>query len=172
MGLPRVSGLSTRRVHELGQLRPRLRALSLAIQGKTELKALPTAAGARSVPRSEPPAPLPLGIPAHATCRSPLCLSPCLPPLAPPAPPFLQVFGHPGALTGIAYNSAVFGLGYKVLRKGLTPAGVAHAWFLGSAVFAAFGAGGYMLVCLYFIFGTLVRERERSYAIQEHGTSA
>ncbi|KAG2427964.1 hypothetical protein HXX76_011951 [Chlamydomonas incerta] len=54
------------------------------------------------------------------------------------------------------YNSAVYALGYKVLRKGLTPAGVAHSWFLGSTVFAAFGVGGYVLVCLYFIFGTLV----------------
>lgn len=50
----------------------------------------------------------------------------------------------------------MFTVGYKVLRKGLTPAGVAHAWFLGASVFSAFGAGGYSLVCLYFIFGTLV----------------
>ncbi len=54
------------------------------------------------------------------------------------------------------YNTAVFTLGYKVLRKGLTPAGVAHAWFLGASIFSAFGAGGYSLVCLYFLFGTLV----------------
>ncbi|KXZ43595.1 hypothetical protein GPECTOR_86g389 [Gonium pectorale] len=33
--------------------------------------------------------------------------------------------------------------------------GVAHAWFLGASIFAAFGVGGYTLVCLYFIFGTL-----------------
>ncbi|KAG2450027.1 hypothetical protein HYH02_000131 [Chlamydomonas schloesseri] len=66
------------------------------------------------------------------------------------------IVGHPGPLTGILCNSAVFALGYKVLRKGLTPEGVAHAWFLGSAVFAAFGLGGHGLVCLYFIFGTLV----------------
>jgi uncharacterized membrane protein len=46
--------------------------------------------------------------------------------------------------------------GYSILRKGLTPAGVLHSWFLGSTVFAAFGASGYLLVCLYFIFGTLV----------------
>ncbi|PNH06971.1 hypothetical protein TSOC_006612, partial [Tetrabaena socialis] len=63
---------------------------------------------------------------------------------------------HPGLVTGILCNSAVFALGYKVLRKGLTPAGVAHSWFLGGSVFSAFGAGGYVLVCLYFILGTLV----------------
>ncbi len=46
--------------------------------------------------------------------------------------------------------------GYPVLRRGLTPVGVAHAWLLGASVFSAFGAAGYLLVCLYFIFGTLV----------------
>lgn len=41
--------------------------------------------------------------------------------------------------------------------KGLTWEGVFNSWLLGTSVFAAFGAGGYLLVCLYFIFGTLVR---------------
>ncbi|KAL6748616.1 integral membrane protein DUF92-domain-containing protein [Haematococcus lacustris] len=63
---------------------------------------------------------------------------------------------HPGWPTGIAVNTAVFTAGYKVLRKGLTPSGVAHAWFLGASVFSAFGPGGYLIVCLYFILGTLV----------------
>lgn len=54
-------------------------------------------------------------------------------------------------------TTAVFILGYKVLRKGLTAEGVAHAWALGTAVFSAFGVPGFLLVCLYFIFGTLVR---------------
>lgn len=64
---------------------------------------------------------------------------------------------HPGWTAGILANSVVFAVGYKVLRKGLTREGVAHAWFLGSSVFAAYGGGGFSLVCLYFIFGTLVR---------------
>lgn len=68
-----------------------------------------------------------------------------------------QLTGNTGWVTGALCNSAVFTLGYKVLRKGLTPAGVAHAWFLGASIFSAFGLGGYVLVCLYFIFGTLVR---------------
>ncbi|GLI69865.1 hypothetical protein VaNZ11_014582 [Volvox africanus] len=67
-----------------------------------------------------------------------------------------ELGGHPGLTTGVLCNSAVFTLGYKILRKGLTPWGVAHAWFLGTSIFSAFGLGGYVLVCLYFIFGTLV----------------
>jgi uncharacterized membrane protein len=67
-----------------------------------------------------------------------------------------QVVAHPGFLTGAVCTSGVFTLGYKVLRKGLTRVGVAHAWFLGASVYAAFGLGGFSLVCLYFIFGTLV----------------
>ena len=40
---------------------------------------------------------------------------------------------------------------------GLTPAGVLHSWVLGSAVYSAFGPGGYLLVCLYFLMGSAVR---------------
>ena len=40
---------------------------------------------------------------------------------------------------------------------GLTAAGVLHSWALGTAVYSAFGAGGYVLVCLYFILGSAVR---------------
>ncbi|GIL90177.1 hypothetical protein Vretifemale_17875 [Volvox reticuliferus] len=70
----------------------------------------------------------------------------------------MQLLGHPGLTTGVLCNSAVFALGYKVLRKGLTPLGVARAfWFLGTSIFPAFGLGGYVLVCLDLIFGTLVR---------------
>lgn len=69
---------------------------------------------------------------------------------------------NPGLLYGASINSIVFTLGYKVLRKGLTVAGVMHAWFLGTSVYAAFGYGGHLLVCLYFIFGTLVRSATRA----------
>lgn len=61
---------------------------------------------------------------------------------------------HPGLQAGFAFNSAVFLLGIKVLLSGLSPTGVAHAWFLGGSVFAAFGWSGYLLVCLYFLIGT------------------
>ncbi len=43
------------------------------------------------------------------------------------------------------------------LSTGLTPAGVAHSWVLGCTIYSAFGPGGYLLVCLYFILGSAVR---------------
>ena len=62
----------------------------------------------------------------------------------------------PGLAVGALANSAVFGAGLRVLLGGLTPTGVAHAWVLGTSVFAAFGAGGYALVCVYFLAGSAV----------------
>lgn len=44
----------------------------------------------------------------------------------------------------------------KVLLAGLTPAAVIHSWVLGTLVYAAFGAGGYLLVCMYFVVGSAV----------------
>jgi uncharacterized membrane protein len=46
--------------------------------------------------------------------------------------------------------------GARVLLAGLTPEGMAHAWVLGAATWAAFGKGGYALVCLYFLAGSAV----------------
>ena len=46
--------------------------------------------------------------------------------------------------------------------QGLTPAGVAHSWVLGTTVYSAFGAGGYALVCLYFVFGSAVTKLKLS----------
>ncbi|GAX77260.1 hypothetical protein CEUSTIGMA_g4706.t1 [Chlamydomonas eustigma] len=63
---------------------------------------------------------------------------------------------HPGLLYGTAANTIVFTFGFPILRKGLTVPGVANAWLLGASVWSAFGAGGYLLLCLYFILGTLV----------------
>eukprot|EP00877_Chromochloris_zofingiensis_P006758 jgi/Chrzof1/2335/Cz11g11120.t1 len=63
---------------------------------------------------------------------------------------------HPGLAAGAAVNSLVFITGINVLLKGLTVEGVLNSWLLGTAVYSAFGPGGYLLVCLYFIFGTLV----------------
>lgn len=64
----------------------------------------------------------------------------------------------PGLGPALAVNTTVFILGIRVLLAGLMPAAVALSWVLGTAVFAAFGLGGYMLVCLYFIFGSAVSE--------------
>jgi len=63
---------------------------------------------------------------------------------------------HPGPYYGSLFTTFVFIAGFKVLRKGLTVPGVLHSWFLGASIFAAFGAGGFGLVCMYFLFGTLV----------------
>jgi uncharacterized membrane protein len=46
--------------------------------------------------------------------------------------------------------------GVKVLQKGLTLEGIAHAFALGTLLYGAFGAGGFSLLCLYFLFGTAV----------------
>jgi uncharacterized protein (TIGR00297 family) len=57
---------------------------------------------------------------------------------------------------GLLVNSLVYLLGLPILLKGLTPAGVVHSWVLGTIVYSAFGPGGYLLVCLYFLLGSLV----------------
>lgn len=84
------------------------------------------------------------------------------PPSLPPAPQRQELLlaaasPHPGLPAAAAANSLVFAAGMPVLLRGLTWEGVANSWLLGTATYAAFGAGGYLLVCLYFIFGTLVR---------------
>jgi uncharacterized membrane protein len=53
-------------------------------------------------------------------------------------------------------NTAVFIAGSPVLLKGLTWSGMFNAFILGTTVYAAFGAGGFALVCIYFLFGTAV----------------
>lgn len=63
---------------------------------------------------------------------------------------------HPGVTAGTLANAFVYVAGIKVLLKGLTVAGIAHSFFLGASIFSAFGPGGYLLVCLYFIVGSLV----------------
>jgi uncharacterized protein (TIGR00297 family) len=62
----------------------------------------------------------------------------------------------PGLGPALLANSSVFVFGLPVLLKGLTGIATANAWFLGTAVFAAFGFRGYLLVCLYFILGSAV----------------
>ena len=62
----------------------------------------------------------------------------------------------PGLAAGAAANSLVYVAGIRVLLSGLTWAGVASSWVLGTLTYAAFGAGGYAIVCAYFIAGSLV----------------
>lgn len=63
----------------------------------------------------------------------------------------------PGILIGAVMNTVVYILGIQVLLRGLTWSGVLSSWILGTLSYAAFGAGGYAIVCLYFIMGSLVR---------------
>ena len=46
--------------------------------------------------------------------------------------------------------------GIKVLAKGLDNVGIANAYVLGTLAYGAFGAGGYAMVCAYFVAGTAV----------------
>lgn len=64
---------------------------------------------------------------------------------------------HPGLATGAAVTGLVMTAGVRVLQKGLTPSGIVNAFALGTLLYGAFGAGGFSLLCLYFIFGTAVR---------------
>lgn len=61
---------------------------------------------------------------------------------------------HPGGAVGFSATTAVFVVGMPVLLSGLTPQGVALSWLLGGSIFSAFGAGGFSLVCAYFILGS------------------
>mmetsp|Transcript_6534 Transcript_6534/g.18833 ORF Transcript_6534/g.18833 Transcript_6534/m.18833 type:complete len:333 (-) Transcript_6534:330-1328(-) len=62
----------------------------------------------------------------------------------------------PGLEPALFINTTVFVLGIRVLLAGLTPLAVANSWLLGTVVFAAFGWGGYVMVCLYFLVGSAV----------------
>ena len=79
----------------------------------------------------------------------------------------------PGALGArelghvLAINSSVFLVGYKALSSGLSNVGIAHAWFLGTVCLAAFQVQGYVLVCAYFVFGTLATKVGKKVKIAE-----
>lgn len=97
-----------------------------------------------------------LQLPRHSRQRS-RCSAAVLPELQ----TLLQQAGtaHPGWAAGAGVNTAVFIAGSPVLLKGLTNWGMVNAFILGTTVFAAFGAGGFALVCIYFLFGTAVSVR-------------
>jgi uncharacterized membrane protein len=62
----------------------------------------------------------------------------------------------PGLAAGAAVNSLVYLAGIRVLLAGLTWEGVISSWVLGTLTFSAFGYGAYVIVCAYFIVGSLV----------------
>jgi hypothetical protein len=61
--------------------------------------------------------------------------------------------------------------GVRVLQKGLTLAGIAHAFALGTLLYGAFGAGGFSLLCLYFLFGTAVSGMLSCFALYCFGSN-
>ncbi len=82
------------------------------------------------------------------------------PPTRPQALTAAAAAPHPGVAVGAAATAAVFAVGAPVLLRGLTLAGMANAFLLGTLVYGAFGAGGFSLVMLYFLFGTAVRAED------------
>jgi uncharacterized membrane protein len=62
----------------------------------------------------------------------------------------------PGLAVGAAVNTLVYAAGIRVLLSGLTWEGVASSWMLGTLAYSAFGPGAYLIVCVYFLVGSLV----------------
>ena len=62
----------------------------------------------------------------------------------------------PGLAAGAAANTLVYLAGIRVLLAGLTWEGVLSSWVLGTLTYSAFGAGAYLIVCTYFLVGSLV----------------
>jgi uncharacterized protein (TIGR00297 family) len=57
-------------------------------------------------------------------------------------------------LIAIATNTVLLGIAAIVPKKLLTPAGLAHAWVLGTLVWGCLGWQGYLLVMFYFLVGS------------------
>lgn len=105
-------------------------------------------------------------MPVPLSSLPPACSRPCDPTHLPPPHLLLHPLAQellaaalspsPGLAAGAAANSLVYVAGIPVLLSGLTWAGVASSWVLGTLTYAAFGAGGYAIVCAYFIAGSLV----------------
>ena len=134
---------------------PAATAASLAGGGRTR-RAVP----APPLPSSSPTPRVLLSSGERRRPRHPLPThAPALPPSLTPIADLLRTAiqqPHPGLAAGAAANTLVFVTGARVLLAGLTAEGVAHSWLLGAASWAAFGSGGYALVCLYFLAGSAV----------------
>lgn len=65
----------------------------------------------------------------------------------------LQIVLHPWAIA-LWLNTLLMAIALIAPKKLLTPAGLAHAWCLGVLVWATLGASGYLVVMVYFIFGS------------------
>ncbi|EFN51816.1 hypothetical protein CHLNCDRAFT_27602 [Chlorella variabilis] len=62
----------------------------------------------------------------------------------------------PGLVAGAAANTLVYTAGIRILLAGLTWEGVFTSWVLGTLTYSAFGPGAYLIVCTYFLVGSLV----------------
>jgi uncharacterized protein (TIGR00297 family) len=56
----------------------------------------------------------------------------------------------------IALNSALAVMAWIAPKKLLTPAGLAHAWFLGVVIWGTLGWQGYLIIMTYFLVGSAV----------------
>lgn len=65
----------------------------------------------------------------------------------------------PGLVAGAAANTLVYTAGIRILLAGLTWEGVFTSWVLGTLTYSAFGPGAYLIVCTYFLVGSLVSGR-------------
>ncbi|MDG2992320.1 TIGR00297 family protein [Candidatus Synechococcus calcipolaris G9] len=67
--------------------------------------------------------------------------------------PILQAFLQPWAIA-LWLNTLLMAIAIVVPKKLLTPAGLVHAWGLGVLVWATLGPPGYIVVMVYFLFGS------------------
>ncbi len=56
----------------------------------------------------------------------------------------------------IALNSILAAIAWIIPKKLLTPAGLAHAWFLGVIIWGTLGWQGYLIIMAYFLVGSAV----------------
>lgn len=56
----------------------------------------------------------------------------------------------------IALNALLAVIAWIVPKKLLTPAGLAHAWFLGVVIWGTLGWQGYLIIMVYFLVGSAV----------------
>lgn len=57
-------------------------------------------------------------------------------------------------LVAVALNTVLLAIAFFAPKKLLTPAGIAHAWFLGILIWGTLGWQGYVVVMFYFLVGS------------------
>lgn len=59
-------------------------------------------------------------------------------------------------LVAVALNTFLWAIAFLAPKKLLTPAGLAHSWFLGVLIWGTLGWQGYLVVMFYFLVGSAV----------------